>query len=63
MIEVVYTKMEVKYNNNGLTQPRKREKRGKKQGKKAGGKSREKTTKKNGIRKYKKLSDAWRLNK
>lgn len=33
--------MEVKYNNNGLTQPRKREKagkksRGKKQGKKAG---------------------------
>ncbi len=28
------TKMEVKYNNNGLTQPRKREKAGEKIGKK-----------------------------
>ncbi len=30
------TKMEVKYNNNGLTQPRKREKAGKKIGEKIG---------------------------
>lgn len=51
LIEVVYTRMEVKYNNNGLTQPRKREKRGKKEGKKAGEKSRGKKQGKNNNKK------------